>query len=129
MLWSYSLRVPDDEDRDAILKRRQRLVAIALSGLASASTGCYESHTTALPPTARDAGVDSGTVTPGPCLGAPLPEDAGFDSGVVMPGPCLSAPADDAGADAAPTPCLDIEPEDAGAEDAGDAGPTPCLTI
>lgn len=124
--------MPEDEDRKAILSRRNRLVAIALSGLASASTGCYEAHLPAgTAPPGRDAGVDSGFAVP--CLGAPF--DAGFDSGLIMPGPCLSAPAADAGpADAAePTPCLDFAPEDAGPDDAAtdaavEAGPTPCLT-
>lgn len=136
--------MPDDEDRKAILSRRNRLVAIALSGLASASTGCYDSHVAGAAPPGRDSGtIDSGTIdsgtTPMVCLGAPL--DAGFDSG--DPAPCLGAPLDagsDAGlptpclsmaGDAGPTACLDIDLRDAGAEDAGPDGgvvPTPCLT-
>lgn len=114
--------MPEDEDKKAILSRRNRLVAIALSGLASASTGCYEAHTPGgEPPPTVDAGMDSSTPTP--CLGA-LP-DAGFDSGLVMPGPCLSAPAD-----ASPMPCLDVDPDAAMPADAGtDAEPTPCLTM
>lgn len=98
-----------DEDRRAILDRRARLIALALSGLAP---GCYESHI-AEPPVAPivDAGhaIDSGV--PVPCLGVPLPEDAGFDAGA--PQPCLEAPFD-AGHEAV--------------ADAGDAGPLPCLS-
>ena len=142
--------MPDDEDRRAILSRRNRLVAIALSGLASAGTGCYESHGVGALPPGRDSGVlvdsgptvclsvdggfDSGT-PPTPCLGAPL--DGGFDSGTTpipclgvaldggfdgaIPAPCLSMLGD-----AGPTACLDIDLRDAGPE----AGvvPTPCLT-
>ena len=111
--------MPEDEDRRAILSRRNRLVAIALSGLASASTGCYESHVEGALPPGRDSGVlsDSGT-PPTPCLGAPL-DDAGFDSGTT-PMPCLGVDFD-AGSDGAiPTACLSM---------AGDAGPTPCLDI
>lgn len=114
-----------DEDRRAILSRRSRFIALALSGLASAGTaGCYDGHGRG-----DDAGIEV-DAEPVPCLSPPLPEDAG------MPVPCLGAPLEDAG----PTPCLeppyDAGPapsSDAGAEpaDAGapDAMPVPCLTI
>jgi hypothetical protein len=98
----------EDPDRDAILSRRRRLVALALSGLTTAAPGCYESHERADDggrPRLMDARV-VGRADAAPCLGM-LPEDA-------SPGPCLSAPP----MDAAPTPCLDV---------AGDAGPKPCL--
>ena len=87
----------DDDDRKAILGRRNRLIALALTGLSSA--GCYQSHE------ARDAGemVDS---SPMPCLSPP--DDAG-------PFPCLEPPLGDGG----PVPCLSI------ARDGGE--PTPCL--
>lgn len=94
-----------DDDRKAILARRNRLIALAITGLTGA-TGCYESHQRG-PETTVDAGV------PVPCLGAPV-EDAG------LPVPCLGAPLEDAG----PTPCLE-PPIDAGSIDAG--SPVPCL--
>ncbi len=101
-----------EDDRDAILKRRQRLIAIALAGLAT--SGCGDSHTpepdtgdmtdTSSPMPCLSMAADSGAdTTPEPCLGAPL------DSGMPLPG-------EDAGADAdagAPMPCLDF-PEDTG---------------
>ncbi len=109
--------MPDDEDREAILSRRNRLVAIALSGLASASTGCYEAHVPGGTPPRMDGGtlVDSGGPTV--CLRV----DAGYDAAVII-GPCLSSPEGDAAPDpclgvaidAGPMPCLDIAPEDAG---------------
>lgn len=111
----------DDDDRRAILARRNRLIALAISGLTSA-TGCYESHVRGGDPTV-DAGV------PVPCLSRPI-EDAG------LPVPCLGVPIEDAG----PAPCLEPPPPlDAGSpmpcldapfEDAGtDAGaPVPCLS-
>lgn len=92
----------DDDDRRAILARRSRLIAIALSGLTGAITpGCYESHE---PGALRDAGMDAAQDggLPVPCLGAPL--DAG-------PTPCLEAPID-----AGPAPCLDV-PFDGGTDD------------
>lgn len=131
----------DDEDRKAILARRNRLIAIAFSGLTGA-TGCYESHVTGEPPRPRrDGGVDAGAI-PSVCLGAPL--DAGFpgpcleapfDAGPgpclgapidATPGPCLDAPLLDAG----PTACLDFAPPDAGDDDPDplDAAPGPCLS-
>ncbi len=96
----------DDDDRKAILARRSRLIALALTGLTGAS-GCYQSHVRE-----GDVHVDAGA--PVPCLGAPL-EDAG------EPVPCLGAPLEDAGPppvlDAgAPMPCLDVPFEDAGTE-------------
>jgi hypothetical protein len=106
-----------DPDRDAILKRRNRFVALALSGLSSATAaGCYESHTP--PGLVPDAGiVDAGhTTPPEPCLGAPLPEDGG------EPMPCLRV-ATDAGE---PMPCLDVIIEDGGPD--GAVTPGPCLS-
>ncbi|HEY8427367.1 MAG TPA: hypothetical protein VIL20_03300 [Sandaracinaceae bacterium] len=119
-----------DDDRRAILARRNRLIALALSGLTGA-TGCYQSHVRE--GEVVDAGVpvpclsppleDSGT--PVPCLGAPI-EDAG------PPRPCLDTPIDAGPGDAgAPVPCLG-PPIDAGPppEDAGGGGePVPCLAI
>lgn len=114
----------DDEDRRAILSRRSRLIALALSGLTTAATaGCYDDHGRR-----DDGGVEVDSGVPLPCLSPPL-----MDAGA--PVPCLGAPLEDAG----PTPCLeppaDAGPapseQDAGTSDAGspDAAPVPCLTI
>ena len=105
----------EDPDRDAILARRRRLVALALAGLSTAAPGCYESH--------ERAGDGGGIVDarradrgdPMPCLGTPA-EDAG------EPTVCLSVAPIDAGT---PTPCLDVAPEAAGPA----AEPTPCLSF
>jgi hypothetical protein len=96
----------EDEDRRAILARRNRLIAAALASVAA--TGCYESHTADAGTPAPCLRVDAGR--PDPCLGAPL--DAGD------PMPCLSR-VFDAGD---PTPCLTIKP----VEDGGPK-PGPCL--
>jgi hypothetical protein len=109
------MRHPDDDgesDREAILRRRNRFVAIALSGLTTTATACYDSHTLdGEPSVAVDAGHDTGS--PEPCLGAPA--DAGHDAGVI-PSVCLGA-LPDGGFDedaAVPMPCLDKAPFDAG---------------
>ncbi|MDH5491106.1 MAG: hypothetical protein OEY14_04075 [Myxococcales bacterium] len=99
-----------DPDRGAILRRRARLVAIAMGGLGlGAAQGCAESHV----PT--DAFVE-----PEACLSAPLPDaclswidsgpdapiDAGPDAAIdAGPMPCLEPPLD-AGPDSEPMPCL-----------------------
>lgn len=132
----------DDEDRDAIILRRRRFVAAALSGIAvTTGTACGDSHE----PTA-DAG-------PGVCLGAPFdagPSDAGRPDAGPPPMPCLEPPEPDAGAasdagaelDAGPRidagrgvdagepkPCLSppAPPEDAGSD--AEPEPMPCLTF
>jgi hypothetical protein len=114
-----------DPDRDAILKRRHRMIALALSGLVGSSAQACA----CLSPLARDSGIDverdagsdagssddaglSRDGGPLPCL-APLPEDAGTDAGGVEDG--------------------GTTPADAGADDDGgrtpDAGvPLPCLS-
>ena len=109
----------DDADRKAILARRNRFIALALSGLTSAAaSGCYESHTVGATRPRRDGGEEVDTGTPMPCLSRPV--DAG-------PSVCLGVPIEDAG----PTPCLDFAPEDAGADAGTDGGlvtPGPCLS-
>lgn len=107
----------EDADRKAILARRSRFIALALSGLTTAAGGCYESHTAGTVPPGRDGGEMTDTGTPLPCLSRPL--DAG-------PSVCLGAPIEDAG----PTPCLDFAPEDAGLDGGLDATvtPGPCLS-
>lgn len=77
----------DEPDRAAILKRRQRMVALALAGLSGGVTGCGGGPTACLSPPfdagpdvdagRGDAGLDAASM---PCLGAPI--DAGdFDGG------------------------------------------------
>jgi hypothetical protein len=101
--------VHDDEDRDAILARRNRFVSAALAGLAGASLVAACGGEVSTP---NDAG------SPQPCLSPTAQPDAGNDS---APQPCLSPlPPDagqDAGNDATPQPCLSPLPPDAG--DAG----------
>lgn len=91
-----------DEDTRAILARRGRFVAAALTGLTGAALA------------AACASAEA-------CLSMIAPEqDAAVDA---------DRPSD-ATADAPPVPCLSIKPTDAGdAGDASDAEPTPCLRI
>jgi hypothetical protein len=117
-------------DRDAILRRRRRFMALALGGLTGAATaaGCGDSHEPPGDAMVVDMGAPDAEsdAEPVPCLSAPAPD--------AEPVPCLSAPAPDA----EPVPCLEPPPPpgdagivDGGAVDAGaaDAEPTPCLTI
>jgi hypothetical protein len=117
---------PSDPDRAAILARRQRFIALALSGFAGAA-GCDRA-------------------LPQPCLEPPLPPPTStkVDAGISPhPGPqvCLSPmlpPEHDAGApsqrDAGPQPCLDVVlPSDHAAPSASASArrpaPRPCLSI
>jgi hypothetical protein len=101
-----------DEDREAILARRSRFMAAALSTLVLANCGT--------PQPCLDIAVDAGPDADADADASPLPcltdssweREAGPDAD---PQPCLSAPLD-AGEDAKPMPCLDIAP-DAGDED------------
>ncbi len=70
---------PSDPDRAAILARRQRFIALALAGLAGATTldGC----------------------APKPCLDVSTPQDAD-------PQPCLSVSPDPTEPEPKPQPCL-----------------------
>ena len=88
----------DDDDREAILSRRKRFVALALGGIAAGAMGCSDSHPEPMP--CLDIAIeDTGT----------LPPDAGSDAGNdAGPTPCLEPPFDASVRDAAPTPCLDI---------------------
>ncbi len=88
----------DEEDRDAIFRRRQKLIALALAGLAT--TGCDKIKE---------------LVSPQPCLSQ------------VAPDPCLSAPIEDPRVDPPPclSPTLDMIP--ATMDPVPDPGPTPCL--
>lgn len=122
----------DDLDRDAILARRRRFIAAALTGLVMTHCSSTVEGVDAATDVASDAAGDVTTDRgPQPCL-TPLPPDAGPDAGTAQPclgalpddagpQPCLSAdagPPVDVGFDAGPQPCLDV---------AFDAGPMPCL--
>jgi hypothetical protein len=99
---SQSTEPETDEDARAIVARRGRFVAAALTGITGAALA------------AACASAEA-------CLSMIAPEqDAATDGD--RPG--------DATADAPPVPCLSIAPVDAGdAGDASDAEPTPCLRI
>lgn len=81
----------DDPDRAAILARRQRFVAIALSGLATGGVACTK------PQPCLDVGPEPGTTEtkakPQPCLDIKREPDGG------KPRPCLNvtAPGEDPG--------------------------------
>lgn len=100
----------EDPDRAAILARRRRFVAIALSGLA-AGTGC--------------------TPKPEPCLKVAPPDDS--SSGRPDPGPTSGQPE---AAPVEPQPCLKIAPPSepppevpAEPEPTPEAEPQPCLKV
>lgn len=101
-----------DEDRDAILGRRQKLIALALAGLAS--TGCGDSHGP------EDASADTmeDSSSPMPCLSMVRPDTDVIDSSV-GDAPDATDPFDTG----TPMPCL----SDAGMADTADAEPEPCL--
>lgn len=93
----------DESDRAAILERRKRLLASALSGVAMSAFG---------------VGAQACA-----CLGAPDYEDSGTEMRDALPQPCLSSdagvPPQDAGPNAGP---MDAGPDDAGeADGAADA--------
>lgn len=106
----------DDEDRAAILARRNRFVRAALTGIAGASilAACSGDTTDTQPclsPPPNDSGRSDGT--PQPCLGAqiqdsrpPLAADAASDADDANDGSSKDA-------DAEPQPCLSppIDPD------------------
>ena len=100
----------EDPDRAAILARRQRFIAIALSGLTT-GTACARSEpclNVALPPDEQSEPIEPGRTT----------GDTGDlgDTVVTAPQPCLEV--------ASPQPCLDvIEPTEP------EPSPQPCLKV
>jgi hypothetical protein len=105
----------EDPDRAAILARRQRFIAIALSSLASAAA-CKPQPCLDVSPANNDDGkadggkADEGGTPPQACLKVAPPQDPPPQP---PPQPCLEV---------APQPCLDIAvPEE--------APPRPCLKI
>jgi len=99
-----------DPDREAILARRQRFIAIALSGFTSALAGCDHRNEPPKPPIDQQGAVSSGAPTgnsgapsrsveggvpPQPCLKMVPPqnlnrEEQGAQSEQSKPQPCLS---------------------------------------
>lgn len=84
-----------DEDRDAIVRRRNKLIAVALGGLVSAA-GCDSEPQVCLnvrqpdpqeqpeSPDEQDGDDTSGSAEPKPCLSKPMPssgDDAGSGDG------------------------------------------------
>lgn len=136
---------PADPDRAAILARRQRFIALALTGLAT--TGCEKPSNDSKKPTGVEQSDDGGKAclkvaapnpdvgTPQPCLEVAEPprDDDGNDD--ATPQPCLNVvadpPPDDGNDDAAPRPCLNIAPPpgEPPGDGGDDAAPRPCLRV
>lgn len=97
----------EEEDRQAVLRRRARLIGAALSGVvaSTSATACaclspYWEDDAGLRDAGRDGGLDAGP--PQPCLSPPLedagePMDAAPDDGAVDGGSAPDAAPDDAG--------------------------------
>lgn len=108
----------DEADREAILRRRNRLIGVALAGLtvSASATACACLSTV-------DAGREGGTsedAGPQACLSRP-PDDAGaFDGGAFDGGALDGGTPDGSAFDAGdPMPCLSPPlPEDAGTGEA-----------
>lgn len=111
----------EDADREAIVRRRNRLIAAALTGIVSSTAQACACLSVSEPDSGRhldDAGRDGGAR-----------RDASTMDAAMRDGSTADAAADAATADAA----VDAsEPEDASLQDASvsvDGGPVPCLTI
>ena len=108
----------DDADREAILARRNKLIAVALAGLTSAcgSSTCLRPLSDA--GSRVDAGpADSGMdAEPVPCLSPPLRDDAGSDASAPDASDDLDGSID---TDAEPMACLRMAPPPDGGD--GDA--------
>jgi hypothetical protein len=132
----------DDPDRAAILARRQRFIALALSGLAT-TAACEKPKEDPAAPKA-DKGAQQGKgdqgARPHPCLEVAAPPEPEGGSSTGRPMPCLDvAPPepepDDGGRPSAclkiaapppepkPHPCLSIKPP------APEPKPQPCLKV
>lgn len=116
-----------DPDREAILRRRQRFIAAALTGIAAASTGCPSKPQPCLK--VATTPNPQATAAPRACLEAlpppPRDEEPQGRPEPPAPQPCLSVPApderpappeeSDAKADpelAPPQPCLRVQKQD-----------------
>jgi hypothetical protein len=111
----------DDPDRAAILARRQRFIALALSGLAT--TACEKPKED--PATPKDGkavqeGKDDKGAPPQACLKVAAPEEP-----IGKPTPCLdvSVPDPEPEPEPKPQPCLKIAAPDP------EPKPHPCLSI
>lgn len=134
----------DDEDRAAILARRNRLIAVALSGI-GATVGCSEP---APPPQVCLSVVpaDQVVLQPAEPTGPLMPEES-IEAERAPPTPCLVPPAPDeqaggegdaSGDGPQPLPCLTValpedEPEpvpedDSREETRPELSPMPCLS-
>lgn len=136
----------DDPDRAAILARRQRFIALALSGLATAACDKPNDEPSApkvdktvqegkddggtrphpcLSIVAPEAGEGGSTGKPMPCLevAVPEPDDESEDDGAAPPQPCLKIAAPEP--KPKPHPCLSIRPPDAEPK----PKPMPCLKV
>lgn len=100
----------EDPDRDAILRRRSRFIAVALSSALAGSAGIATTACACLGAPVRDAGTDA---APRPCL-----SDAGRIDPDAGPQPCLSPPLPDGGPDAGDLDGGD--PVDGGPTDGGE---------
>ena len=122
-----SAGVQDDPDRAAILARRQRFIALALSGLAT-TTACEKPKADPSAPkdgkAVQEGKGDEGA--PHPCLNvAPLEPEGGDSTGKPMPCLDVSPPEPEPIDDGSPQACLKIaapppEPE---------PKPQPCLKV
>jgi hypothetical protein len=116
----------EDPDRAAILARRRRFVAIALSGLA-AGTGCTPKPEPCLSVAPLDdpssGGKPEAPPEPMPCLKVAPPEpDPVPEQAPVEPEPCLKVkPPDEPKPE--PRPCLKVRAPDRPPE------PQPCLSV
>lgn len=123
-----------DPDRDAILRRRQRFIAAALTGLAAASAGCPSKPQVCLkvattpPPNATAAprvcleALPPPSPTPGPTAQDKTQDEEPIREGEEpAPQPCLSVRAPD------PEPTPEDEPDEA--KDSDLAPPQPCLRV
>jgi hypothetical protein len=105
----------EEIDREAVLARRSKLVAVALASLTALSGAAACGPTACLrtaPPRGPDAGTDGGPDGGGD--GGPDP-DGGDDAGGIDGGGGIDSGARDAGVDAGfPMPCLSMIPPDSG---------------
>lgn len=116
-----ALEHEDDPDRAAILARRQRFIALALSGLATGCTApprpepCLNVAQPHEPeePTKQPEAQPETKFDPGPCLKVALPSDPPLEP----PPPETTPPPPE------PQPCLKVRPPEPKTE------PTPCLSV
>jgi hypothetical protein len=87
----------DDDDRDAILRRRARFVAVALGGLVTTGAACAPEPCLRYAPPLDETGGSEDPAGPQPCLevvSPPEDDDPDRDDGDAPPQVCLEAPYD-----------------------------------